>query len=1273
MWKSAKASFVAAFVLLVCGAGVPAANVNLKITATQPGVSGAVCVRAIIKKSDGSFVPGEWDNDSGYPVLMRGKAMAPNTIIQVPTGQTEIIIGKGLDYLPQTIVRNFDVPGQTYTVNVTLQPVFDLVRKGWRGGDAHVHYNHGENQIRRTPEEAFALLAAGGMNFASFCEEHYGATTLTRAQMLDVWKKYDSSECKLWLGVEEPKNAWGHHVAILDDPWAIRSDLPYHWGIKTVHEQGGVSYPVHPQRHFPGRFYDDPNAGRQWALYPDNNHLKSYPLDALLGYLDGWSGVSDAAHAPATLDPYFKLLSMGYRIPLLADSDVTMDRVRNEIKSPGCWMTYYKTDGPATRASIASAMKNGRVLSTTGPLVFFTIDGAMSGETLAPNGSARTVRIKASHTFNPWTFANSTFNGSETCKISQIDLFRNGQVVQTWNPNTPTADLEYTINESSPNSYYMVRVLGNENQWMAAYASPIYFDGSARPRQPAVYKSLINGKVYDASSGQGLSASVSCVRYGTTEWTIQTDARGLFRAYVPLDAELVAKDSSGRELRQDIMKHEPAYAFCHNLGDNFSENMGASVDAYKNIVQEMTWEFPMGYQPAASYVKASLPGNAAMSGFSINSAPAPTSGKRNTEIVMLIVDKTRVKIGDTVNYAVIYRQPQGQTPSEELSVEWKGWDPNYPRIYTRFGKNFQYNNVAAGLINLGGGFYVRQGSVVVPSWVANASETTGAIKLFATARGSSGSEEAILLLPLGPTKKELLVSTTWDGFPASWGEAGVGPCSFHRELSMEVRYADYRAMSVSLNLNGSPITLQPSADTAHVADADDAVFDENFYYDGQCEPQYRNIPFRDGNRGQPAAPDFSSVPIQTPSGGGGGGGGGGANTALLTIQINGGGAVSPNLNGQNLTVGRNYKLTAKPQAGQIFSNWSGDLSSSNATLTFAMQAAMSVQANFVPNPFLPAKGIYAGLFLEEAAARHESSGFFTINLTERGTFSGRFIIGGNKFSTRGQFNAGGDATLQMGFRGTNITVALHLDVATSKLSGQLSDGIWTSQLTGNKTGFGSTNPATDFAGRYTMIFPGSDSESIPAGDGFGLVTMNSSGKLRWVGAVADGSTISQSVPISASGEWPLFVSLYRGKGSLLGWASFTNGLSSTIHWIRPPMPEQKFYPAGFTNVISVGGSRYNSSTNPILNFQNGILGFAGGNLESYETPLQFGTDNRFATTNGLSMRLNISAGSFSGRFVHPVTGKPIPFRGALLQNQNSSSGFFLGTNQSGSVRLRASE
>ena len=43
-----------------------AATAGLKINATQPGVMGPVCVRAIIRQADGSYVAGEWGNGLGH-------------------------------------------------------------------------------------------------------------------------------------------------------------------------------------------------------------------------------------------------------------------------------------------------------------------------------------------------------------------------------------------------------------------------------------------------------------------------------------------------------------------------------------------------------------------------------------------------------------------------------------------------------------------------------------------------------------------------------------------------------------------------------------------------------------------------------------------------------------------------------------------------------------------------------------------------------------------------------------------------------------------------------------------------------------------------------------------------------------------------------------------------------------------------------------------------------------------------------------------------------
>jgi hypothetical protein len=850
--------------VLIAGTVPLPAQVQLQIRATLPGIATPVCVRAEILKSDGEYLEGEWLT-SGYPfVELHGKAMAPDTSIEIPAGVTRITVGKGPDYIPQTIITNLT---QDTIIELELEPVFDLYGRGWRAADLHVHHIHGEAEIIRTPQEAWTICAAGGLNFVSLVQEHYGGGTMERQEIIDLLAPFRQSECQLVLGAEEPKNAWGHYASATPNPWSIRSAPPYGVGIRDVHEQGGVSVPVHPTRLFPGRYYDDPGSEhRTWFLFPYHNFLKSYPLDALTGHLmDGWSGVSDEAHTHRVLPPYFQLLNSGYRIPLLADSDACLDRWNNGSKAPGFWMTYYYLgDEPVSRAAIAEAMRKGRVMSTTGPLVLFTIDDAIPGDTLPADGSPRTVRIDASYSFNPWTMKPTTFDGSAPCRLTQIDLFRNGQIIESWNPNAPTASVQTVIHETASNAWYMVRVVGNQGQWMAGYASPIYF-GHTQPRQPHVFKPLIQGRLYDAATGNALTGMVSCVRYGREEWTIPTDSQGRFQARIPIDAELIAQDSAGRTFMQNILRQESVYAFLHYLADNYSNTMADSISALSNLVHEMRWEFPLGYQGSPSYVRTALDADAILSDFAVVSAPAPTPDKTNAEIAMVLVDKTQVQHGDTVNFAVIFRSPQNP-PAELLVVEWRGHNPDRPSMFNKHSHSFGDFNNPATLVNLGDGFYLRAGAVVIPEWVVNAAPSTAAVMMRATVRPpGTVSEDARISLPLGPTRRELLVSTTWDGLPATWGEVGIGPGSFRRDSGFfEVRYADHREMIVDLALDGEPLRLAPQADTAHVADADDAVFDERFYYDGQCEPEFRNIPFRDGIRPQPPPTDFSDVPIADP-------------------------------------------------------------------------------------------------------------------------------------------------------------------------------------------------------------------------------------------------------------------------------------------------------------------------------------------------------------------------------------------------------------------------
>jgi hypothetical protein len=297
-----------------------------------------------------------------------------------------------------------------------------------------------------------------------------------------------------------------------------------------------------------------------------------------------------------------------------------------------------------------------------------------------------------------------------------------------------------------------------------------------------------------------------------------------------------------------------------------------------------------------------------------------------------------------------------------------------------------------------------------------------------------------------------------------------------------------------------------------------------------------------------------------------------------------------------------------------------------------------------------------------------------MQVSVQGAYSGKLQLGAKNYSFGGHLSPQSQATNQIARQGTS-PLTLTLNVDADKVSGQLTDNNWIADLHGKRAVFNArTNPAP-YSGSYTLIVPGQQNSSyLPMGSGYGTARVDGNGAVRFTGALADGTKISQSATISSDGQWPLYASLYSGKGLIIGWLTFSNqaasDLSGALNWLKSANATARYYSAGFINECVAVGSTFvpPSGVAGVLSLAHGHLICSGGNLGSSFTNMIVIANNR-AMGMGTTMTFSLSTGAFTGRTMDPVTGQAYSFGGAVLQKISAGYGFLLGTDQSSEVTL----
>ncbi len=225
-------------------------------------------------------------------------------------------------------------------------------------------------------------------------------------------------------------------------------------------------------------------------------------------------------------------------------------------------------------------------------------------------------------------------------------------------------------------------------------------------------------------------------------------------------------------------------------------------------------------------------------------------------------------------------------------------------------------------------------------------------------------------------------------------------------------------------------------------------------------------------------------------------------SALLTVQTNGRGAITPTDNGAMLAVGVNYALTASPIAGSgfMFTNWTGGIGAPTAVLTngpvlqFRMQNNLVLQANFVDTnkPALAITNLVAGQRL--------SNGVFIVKGTAGDNWQVSNVLcqvnGGAWNSATNINNWTNWAAGVVLVPGTNTVAAYAVDTTgnlstTNRLSCQF---VVTNQLGLRASGLGTISP--NYSNAWLNVGQNYSITATPAG---GFIVTNWTISTNWLG------------------------------------------------------------------------------------------------------------------------------------------------------------------------------
>ena len=421
------------------------ARLKVNVLSADTGKPTAAMVRLTWKTNGLDYKPsnavdltsqfdGQGNTSSRRPAFLPGRLRGEYWCVPgpfdmaVPPGEWEIVIRRGLEHIP--VFDNISV-AEGRTIERTYKPRrwVDMPQFGWFSGDDHVHSRILSDD---DAERLMIWLRAEDLHLANVAK--MGDVNRTYFEQRGFGPQYRvvSDDYILSPGQEGPRThslqRLGHVLAMNITSMVRDTDryFLYDWVVETIRKQGGLVGYAHGQNYH--------HANRDMSI-----NIPRSKVDFVEILQVGVLGT----------EIYYEILNLGFELTASAGSDTPFAGTVGEERF--------------TADSWFEAVERGRTFVTNGPMIEFSVDGALPGDEIAVDQETLKLGVRARAWGDP-----------ERTTPTRLEIVLHGEVIHQVDSNKPSQKelaVDFTL-EAGNGFWIAARAEGSDGSY--AHTTPVY-------------------------------------------------------------------------------------------------------------------------------------------------------------------------------------------------------------------------------------------------------------------------------------------------------------------------------------------------------------------------------------------------------------------------------------------------------------------------------------------------------------------------------------------------------------------------------------------------------------------------------------------------------------------------------------------------------------------------------------------------------------------------------------------------------------------------------